>query len=187
MPRSPKPLLDGQGVPWSGVRPGHRSRRGGRAENPETVIVRSCLEYAELDRRHVAAIIRVNSGQAFQGRRVFVAEGTLRLRDGSVLHLANRWVLLDPAAIQLAPEGTPDMIACLVGGRFAAIEAKTDEGDLSEAQREFLTRVSCAGGLPLIVRHAEELAMNLAAASTIRGLPLAPGELELQRKTGGVP
>ncbi len=54
--------------------------------------------------------------------------------------------------------GIPDIIgfhrAC---GRFLAVEIKTGTDRLSAAQTEFLDAVKQAGGLSLVVRHADDL------------------------------
>ena len=46
--------------------------------------------------------------------------------------------------------GTPDLLAC-IGGKFIAIECKSERGNLSQIQVHTLQRIRGAGGIALVV------------------------------------
>ena len=46
--------------------------------------------------------------------------------------------------------GTPDLLAC-VGGKFIAIECKSERGNLSQIQVHTLQKIREAGGIALVV------------------------------------
>ena len=54
-------------------------------------------------------------------------------------------------AVDLAPEGTADITACLPGGRYAAIECKLDSDRLSKVQANFMDSIRLRGGIYLAV------------------------------------
>lgn len=53
-------------------------------------------------------------------------------------------------------KGAPDITVCY-GGRFIALEVKTEKGKLSEAQTEAAIAIKKAGGEYYIVRSVEDL------------------------------
>lgn len=53
--------------------------------------------------------------------------------------------------------GVSDILGCLPGGRFLAIEVKRPGGKMTEAQRDFLAKVNAAGGLGVCVDDVTEL------------------------------
>lgn len=60
-----------------------------------------------------------------------------------------------------------DILGIVHGGKFLAVEVKSATGRISEAQREFLARVSVLGGVALVVRSVEELRSGLEAAGVV--------------------
>ena len=54
-------------------------------------------------------------------------------------------------------KGIPDLICCLKGGRFCAIEVKAEGGFASDAQVDFLKQVRDTGGLAMIVYSVEDV------------------------------
>lgn len=60
-------------------------------------------------------------------------------------------------AIKMGAAGSPDIIACVPGGRFLAIECKSGKGKLSRAQQEFLKKVESLGGIAIVIKNIDEL------------------------------
>ena len=56
----------------------------------------------------------------------------------------------------LSEKGVADIIGCYKG-RFLAIEIKTDKGVVSDHQKNFLDRVTKAGGLALVARSIDDV------------------------------
>lgn len=139
-----------------------RTGRGRRKRNPETSLMSACTGLAAHSREIVWSC-RLNSGLAFQGRRVFVARGTLHTDQG-VIHLTNRWVMLDPSAIQLAPEGTFDQVHLLRGGKLLATEYKTGDEQPTKEQAELLARIRDGGGDAFVVSEIEHFERILRIA-----------------------
>lgn len=52
--------------------------------------------------------------------------------------------------------GIPDIICC-IGGRFVALEVKTETGRLSKLQAVTIDRIRECGGRAYVVRSAEEV------------------------------
>lgn len=67
-------------------------------------------------------------------------------------------------AFRGAPAGTSDIVACLPGGKYAAIEVKTRRGKTTPAQDEFLQRVREAGGVGIVARSIEDVQAALEEA-----------------------
>jgi len=60
--------------------------------------------------------------------------------------------------IRLAPKGTSDIIGCLPGGRFIALEVKAPTGGrVSPAQRSFIDSITELGGLAGVVRSVADV------------------------------
>jgi len=57
--------------------------------------------------------------------------------------------------------GSADIIGLLPGGRFLAVECKTEKGKLSDKQYEFLTSVKEMGGLAFVARSVDDLMEGL--------------------------
>jgi len=68
-------------------------------------------------------------------------------------------------------KGISDIIGVLKDGRFLAIEIKTQQGRLSEEQREFLDSVSRSGGLAFVARSLDDVASALK-----NGVKIQPGQ-----------
>jgi hypothetical protein len=58
--------------------------------------------------------------------------------------------------------GVSDIIGCLKGGRFFALELKAPKGVVSQAQQIFLDRVHQAGGIALVIRTLDEVIEGLS-------------------------
>ena len=52
--------------------------------------------------------------------------------------------------------GTPDILCC-VGGKFLALEVKSEIGKLSESQRDIIKEIERCGGIARVVRSVEEV------------------------------
>ena len=63
--------------------------------------------------------------------------------------------------------GSSDILGCLPGGRFLAVEVKAPEGRLSPEQKQFLADIQALGGLALVIRDWKELDKALRAAGYI--------------------
>jgi hypothetical protein len=68
--------------------------------------------------------------------------------------------------------GSADILGCLPGGRFLAIECKAENGRLSGAQRDFLHEVERLGGLAIVARSFQEVDKALRVAGFINDGPL---------------
>ena len=71
--------------------------------------------------------------------------------------------------------GSSDILGCLTGGRFLAVEVKASKGRLSPEQREFLETIKSLGGLSVVVRSWKELDQLLREAGIITDGPLFEG------------
>lgn len=58
-------------------------------------------------------------------------------------------------------KGVSDILGVLDGGKFLAIEVKTDKGKLSEYQKEFLDKVNKLGGKGFVARSIEDVVKEL--------------------------
>jgi hypothetical protein len=54
-------------------------------------------------------------------------------------------------------KGSSDILGCLPGGRFLAVETKSLRGHLTDEQREFLQEIEHLGGLAVVVHSFREL------------------------------
>jgi hypothetical protein len=52
--------------------------------------------------------------------------------------------------------GTPDILCC-IGGKFLALEVKSETGKLSESQRSVLKDIERCGGVAKVVRSIDEV------------------------------
>jgi VRR-NUC domain len=118
----------------------YRDRLTGRWQAREPTETDTLLAVLDMLRLHpkVGLAWRANTGQAsFNGRDV---------RFGFV--------------------GQADIVGCLKGGRFFAIEVKSPRGRLSNAQERFLSNVRQVGGIAGVVRSVDEAKLMLDMAST---------------------
>lgn len=58
--------------------------------------------------------------------------------------------------VRSCPDGVADILGCLQGGRFLAIEVKSETGALRPAQRAWLARMQQLGALVVVARSAQE-------------------------------
>lgn len=66
--------------------------------------------------------------------------------------------------MHLAPEGTPDIVGYLPGGRMLALEVKLPKGKERPAQTEWLARAAAAGCCVATVRSVDEAVRFVRAA-----------------------
>lgn len=57
--------------------------------------------------------------------------------------------------------GSSDIIGCLPGGRFLAIEVKALKGKVSPLQQQFIDNINQAGGLAFVARTIEAVQKNI--------------------------
>jgi hypothetical protein len=60
--------------------------------------------------------------------------------------------------------GIADIVGMLPGGRFLAIEVKSEEGIVSEAQQRWLEQVHFSGGLVILAHCIEDVQRAIDAA-----------------------
>jgi len=84
---------------------------------------------------------------------------------GCVRVAPNRWV-------HFGKKGSADILGCLPGGRFLAIEVKAPAGRLTPEQRQFLEKVRCLGGMAVVVKSWKELDHALREAGYADDGPL---------------
>jgi hypothetical protein len=66
--------------------------------------------------------------------------------------------------LQFGRKGSADILGCLPGGRFLAIEVKAPGGWLSPGQREFLETIKQQGGLAVVVKSYRDIEAALLEA-----------------------
>jgi len=59
--------------------------------------------------------------------------------------------------------GSSDIIVCLRGGRFLAVECKIPGGKVTQEQRYFLDDVRKLGGIAVVAHSVEDLAEAISA------------------------
>lgn len=69
---------------------------------------------------------------------------------GAVRIATDRW-------ISFGKKGSADILGCLPGGRFLAVEVKAPCGRLSPEQKQFIADVQSLGGLAVVVKSWREL------------------------------
>ncbi|MDR0475505.1 MAG: VRR-NUC domain-containing protein [Treponema sp.] len=84
---------------------------------------------------------------------------------GAVRIAQDRWV-------SFGKKGSADILGCLPGGKFLAVETKAPAGRLSLEQREFLEKIRSLGGVAIVVRSAWELDEALREAGYADGMEL---------------
>jgi hypothetical protein len=75
-------------------------------------------------------------------------------------------------AVQIRPgkfmsfglKGSSDILGCLPGGRFFAIEVKAERGRLSPEQRQFLEDIGRLGGLAVVAKSCRDIEAALIKA-----------------------
>ena len=113
-----------------------------RRGKPEERVKAACLRYLEM-----WGITAWNN-----------PSGAVEVRSGQWLHFGKK--------------GSADILGCLPGGRFLAVEVKAPDGRLSPEQKQFLDGIELLGGLALVVRGWRELDMALREGGYISDGPL---------------
>jgi hypothetical protein len=118
-----------------------------RRETPEGRIKAACLRY--LEKRGIKAWNNPT---------------------GAVRIAPDRW-------IHFGKKGSADLLGCLPGGRFLAIEMKAPGGRLSPEQKKFLEDIRGLGGLAIVARSYRDIeaALTEAGYTGITAGPLFEG------------
>lgn len=66
-------------------------------------------------------------------------------------------------------KGFPDLAGVFPNGKFFAIELKTDKGDFSPEQTEWITKLNMSGAMAVVLRSKDEIKEFVEAASKIKG------------------
>lgn len=97
----------------------------------ESIVLKQCLEYLQI---RGIFVFRNNTGALKAGRRF----------------------------IRFGFPGSSDILGILPDGRFLAIECKREKGGrLSEAQKDFISRINANGGVAMCVHSLDELQKNM--------------------------
>ena len=116
-----------------------------RRGTPEGRVKAACLRY--LERRGITAWNNPS--------------GAVEVRPGKWLHFGKK--------------GSADILGCLPGGRFLAVECKAKGGQLSPEQKRFLAEVEALGGMAVMVRDWRELDAALRGEGYADDGPLFSG------------
>jgi hypothetical protein len=84
---------------------------------------------------------------------------------GAACVAPDRWV-------RFGKKGSADLLGCLPGGRFLAVEVKGPGGRLSPEQKRFLEEIRGLGGLALTVKSWKEIDSALREGGYISDGPL---------------
>ncbi|MDR0475639.1 MAG: VRR-NUC domain-containing protein [Treponema sp.] len=84
---------------------------------------------------------------------------------GAVRIAPDRW-------LSFGKKGSADILGCLPGGRFLAVEVKAQRGRLSPEQREFLEKIRSFGGVAIVAHSFRELDEALREAGYTDGMEL---------------
>jgi hypothetical protein len=68
------------------------------------------------------------------------------------------------AWLRFGKKGSADILGCLPGGRFLAVECKAEHGRLSPEQREFLSDIQALGGLAVVAKSYRDIDQALREA-----------------------
>ena len=99
----------------------------GRAMTEEGAVVQACLEYLKI---YGAFVWRNNTG-ALKDKR--------------------------ERPVFFGKPGSSDILGLLPGGRFLAVECKSQKGKLSEKQKDFLAEVERLGGMAIVARSVDDV------------------------------
>ncbi len=86
----------------------------------------------------------------------------------SVLEAWGIWVWKQWQGPMSCPRGVSDLIGIAPGGKFLAIEVKTEKGRLTEHQERFLEAVRRSGGIALVARSVEDVIEGLGLREETR-------------------
>lgn len=103
---------------------------------PERNILRECLDILSAHEK-VAYVSRLNSGGVFydeRGNRIF---------------------------FKLSPQGSPDLVAMLKGGRTLFIETKSAAGKVSKIQQDMHDKLRKGGGIVMVIRDPQDMLQRL--------------------------
>jgi hypothetical protein len=112
-------------------------------------------------------------------------EGSIKKSILSFLELNGIFCWNNPTgAVQIKPGrfmrfgkvGSADIVGILPGGRFLAVEVKTDKGRLSDEQAEFIADIRRLGGLAVIARSTLDVEKVLADEGYIKATLFDFGE-----------
>jgi len=70
-------------------------------------------------------------------------------------------IRLDKRFIRFGAVGSSDILGIMSDGRFLAIEVKSAKGRLTKYQKAFLDGIRDAGGVALVARSVDDVAMGL--------------------------
>jgi len=87
---------------------------------------------------------------------------------GAVRIAPDRW-------LHFGKKGSADILGCLPGGRFLAVEVKAPAGRLAPEQSAFMEKVRGLGGVSIVVRSFKELDQALRAEGYADDGPLFEG------------
>ena len=82
---------------------------------------------------------------------------------GAVCIAPDRW-------LHFGKKGSADIIGCLPGGRFLAVEVKAQDGRLAPEQSAFLETIRGLGGVAVIVRSFRAMSRTLRHVGGPKGL-----------------
>ncbi|MDR2435236.1 MAG: VRR-NUC domain-containing protein [Treponema sp.] len=85
--------------------------------------------------------------------------------------------------IRFGRRGSADLLGCLPGGKFLAVEVKAEHGRLSPEQRQFLADIKALGGIAIVARSFRDIeaALREAGYTGIIEGPLFGGDVEQDR------
>ena len=104
---------------------------------------RFILDEIRLALSHHGIVLRLNSGKAYGGNRVWDPR-------------RNAYILTDIRPIALCPKGTSDLLFIGANGQVAFIECKDDKGKPREDQKRFIDLMRSYGYRAGIARSPED-------------------------------
>jgi hypothetical protein len=77
--------------------------------------------------------------------------------------------------LRFGKKGSADILGCLPGGKFLAVECKAPAGRLAPEQSAFMEKVRGLGGVAIVARSFKELDQALRAEGYVDEGPLFEG------------
>jgi hypothetical protein len=105
-----------------------------KSDTPENRVKRECFDYLKI-------------------RRIYCwsnPSGAVQIRPGKFMSFGLK--------------GSSDILGCLPGGRFLAVEVKAERGRLSPEQRQFLEDIKALGGMAVVARSCRDIEAALIEA-----------------------